>query len=170
MSKCVSTYKEEENEHLYARNIPSSTLQPYVSVRPVMTKYSYLPIVDPRRQINAKLNEQPTYNINSTFNPGTDIAPWSGFASNVNTESVLRNQIYALQKSSQAVYVPSSTSDLYSDFYKPKNTGSPHVHQLLFKENQFNTFNPNPDDTIVGSNMFMNATRSQVKDMTPQDC
>ena len=77
MDKCVSTYREEENKNLYARNIPSSPLQPYVSVRPVMTKYSYLPIVDPRRQTNTKLNEQPTYNVSSTFNPGNEPVTYS---------------------------------------------------------------------------------------------
>ena len=170
MSKCVSTYKEEENKHLYERNIPSSTLQPYLSVRPVMTKYSYLPIVDPRRQLTTKLNEQPTYNINSTFNPGNNMSPWSGFASNINTESVLRNQIYALQNCSQSVYVPSSNSDLYSNVFQPKNTGNPNAHKLLFKQDHFNDFNPNPNDSVVGGNFFMNSTRSQVKDLTPQDC
>ena len=113
----VSKNKEEDNRRIYDRNIPSAKLQPYLDVRPVMTKYSYLPIVDPRRQLDTKLNELPTYNINSTFNPGNDMAPWSGFASNINTESILRNQIYALQSCSQSEYVPSSNSDLYSDIF-----------------------------------------------------
>ena len=33
----------------------------------------------------------PTYNPKVTFNPGTAVAPWSGFSSNVNKESELRN-------------------------------------------------------------------------------
>jgi len=36
----------------YERNIPSQPLQPYLDARPVMTKYSILPIVDPRKHIN----------------------------------------------------------------------------------------------------------------------
>ena len=35
----------QTNERIYNRNIPSQMLQPYLDVRPVMTKYSYFPIV-----------------------------------------------------------------------------------------------------------------------------
>ena len=49
------------------------------------------------------------------------MAPFSGFVENVDVESVLRNQIFALQKNDQAVYVPSSKSDLYmKDQFKPR--------------------------------------------------
>lgn len=170
MNNCASQNKEQDNKRIYERNIPSSTLQPYLSVRPVMTKYSYFPIVDPRRQLNTKLNEQPTYNINTTFNPGNTVSPWSGFASNINTETILRNQVFALQKCSQSVYIPSSNSDLYSDMYQPKNTGNPSAHSLLFKKENFNDFNPNPDNKVLGTSLFMNSTRSQIRDLTPQDC
>jgi hypothetical protein len=165
-SICNSQIQEQTNKRIYDRNIPSQMLQPYLDVRPVMTKYSYLPIVDPRKQINTKLNQSPTYNVHSTFNPGNTLSPWSGFSSNINTESVLRNQVYALQKCSQAVYVPNSTSDLYNYQFKTKT--QPNPHDLLFSENSFASFNPNPDDKSIGYNMFMNSTRMQTKDLTPQ--
>jgi len=165
-SICNSKMQEQTNKRIYDRNIPSQMLQPYLDVRPVMTKYSYLPIVDPRKQTNVKLNQMPTYNVHSTFNPGNTESPWSGFASNINTESVLRNQIYALQKCSQSVYVPNSTSDLYDYTFKTKT--QPNPHDLLFAENRFSSFNPNPDDKSIGYNMFMNSTRTQIKDLTPQ--
>lgn len=165
-SICNSQMQEQTNKRIYDRNIPSQMLQPYLDVRPVMTKYSYLPIVDPRKQINVKLNQSPTYNVHSTFNPGNTQSPWSGFSSNINTESVLRNQVYALQKCSQAVYVPNSTSDLYNYQFKTKT--QPNPHDLLFSENRFSSFNPNPDDKSIGYNMFMNSTRMQTKDLTPQ--
>ena len=53
---------DTNNERIMNRNVPSQILQPYLSVRPVMTKYSILPIVDPRAPINVKLEQQPTYN------------------------------------------------------------------------------------------------------------
>lgn len=165
-SICNSQMQQQTNKRIYDRNIPSQMLQPYLDVRPVMTKYSHLPIVDPRRQTNVKLNQMPTYNVTSTFNPGNTQSPWSGFASNINTESVLRNQIYALQKCSQSVYVPNSTSDLYDYTFKTKTQLNP--HNLLFTENTFSSFNPNPDDKSIGYNVFMNSTRTQVKDLTPQ--
>ena len=116
---CVKKMHEQTNTRIYDRNIPSQMLQPYLDVRPVMTKYSYFPIVDPRKQVNVPLQQMPTYNPHKVFNPGNTQSPWSGFASNINKESELRNQIYALQKCSQAVYVPNSTSDLYNYSFEP---------------------------------------------------
>ena len=172
MNNCsVSKFQEEENRKLYSRNIPSQKLQPYLDVRPVMTKYSYLPIVDPRREINETLIQEPTYNTNAVFNPGNTQSPWSGFATNINTESELRNQIYALQRCSQAVYVPTSKSDLYSFNFTPNSSNVTQMtHKLLFKEESFNKFNPNPNEKKVGQGLFLNSTRVQVKGITNQTC
>ena len=152
----------------YDRNIPSQLLQPYLDVRPVLTKYSYFPIVDPRKPIGVPLKQFPTYSVHNVFNPGNTTSPWSGFASNINTESELRNQIYALQKCSQAVYVPNSNSDLYQ--YKFHSTKQPNPHELLFHKDTFSHFNPNPEPELLGSQVFLNSTRSQVKDITKQSC
>jgi len=151
------------NAGIYGRNIPSKPLQPYLNVRPVLTKYSKLPIVDPRKETKTPLMQLETYNIHNTFNPGTDSAPWSGYASNVNLESELRNQIFALQKSSQSVYVPKSTSSLYKYNYQNSKT-IPMNNPLLFQENTFEPFNPNPENT--GYQLFNNSTRVQVRDLT----
>ena len=133
--ECVSDIHRETNNRIYDRNIPSQMLQPYLDVRPVMTKYSYFPIVDPRRPINVPLTQMPTFNVHNVFNPGNTQSPWSGFASNINTESELRNQIYALQKCSQAIYVPPSNSDLYT--YKFQTPKQPNPFQLLFEDQTF---------------------------------
>ena len=161
---CNSKIQEQTNTRIYDRNIPSQMLQPYLDVRPVLTKYSYFPIVDPRKELNVRMEQMPTYNVGKVFNPCNAPAPWSGFASNINKESELRNQIYALQKCSQAVYVPQSNSDLYN--YKFKTVTQPNPHELLFQNNTFNNFNPNPQPEIIGSGIFNNNTRVQVKDMT----
>ena len=165
---CVSEIHRKTNERIYDRNLPSQMLQPYIDVRPVMTKYSYFPIVDPRKQINVPLQQMPTYNTEKTFNPGNRRSPWSGFASNINKESELRNQIYALQKCSQSVYVPNSTSDLYN--YQFQTPSIPNPHELLFNDETFDSFNPNPAPGLCGSGIFFNSTRCQVKDMTNQKC
>jgi hypothetical protein len=166
--QCVSDIHKDTNTRIYDRNIPSQMLQPYIDVRPVMTKYSYLAIVDPRKQINVPLVQMPTYNVNQVFNPGNTQSPWSGFASNINKESELRNQVYALQKCSQAVYVPRSSSDLYSYQFQTKTQHNP--HELLFRNESFESFNPNPSPAICGSGIFYNNTRCQVRDMTKQTC
>jgi len=162
--ECSSKMQEQINKKIYDRNIPSQMLQPYLDVRPVMTKYSYFPIVDPRKQISVPLKQQPTYNVHNVFNPGNTTSPWSGFASNINKESELRNQIYALQKCSQSVYVPNSNSDLYN--YKFKTVTKPNPHELLFNNPSFDEFNPNPNSGIIGNAIFLNPTRVQVRDLT----
>ena len=130
-SECVSDIHKQTNQRIYNRNIPSQMLQPYIDVRPVMTKYSYFPIVDPRKNIRVPLKQMPTYDVHKVFNPGNTQSPFSGFASNINVESELMNQIYALQKCSQAVYVPSSKSDLYDYIFQTKT--QPNPHDLLFR-------------------------------------
>jgi len=43
-------------------------------------------------------------------------------------------------------------------------------HELLFRNDSFNSFNPNPAPGLCGSGIFYNNTRCQVKDMTKQKC
>jgi len=163
--ECSSQITDSINDRIYDRNLPSSILQPYISVRPVMTKYSHMPIVDPRRKTCVPMDVQPTFNPYKVFNPGNTQSPWSGFASNINVESELRNQIYALQKCSQAVYVPSSHSDLYTFQFQP--CGKMQIQQpfqALFKEEKFDKFDANPEK--IGQGIFMNHTRQQIRDFT----
>lgn len=154
-----SIINEETNHRIYNRNIPSQPLQAYLNVRPVMTKYSLMPIVDPRRKIVVPMVQNPTYNVETVFNPGNREAPWSGY--NVNEESILRNQIFALQKGSQKEYVPNSTSNLYQWTFENKNPVS-QPHDLLFIEPKFNDFNPN--QLNLGYSLFHNSTRAQLKE------
>lgn len=167
LRECASQITNSINTRIYDRNIPSHVLQPYLSVRPVMTKYSIMPIVDPRTPIRTPLVQQPVYNTNEVFNPGNAQAPWSGFATNINTESELRNQIYALQSCSQAVYVPSSNSDLYKFNFKNNSSNVQQPFPGLFQNEHFNSFNPNPED--IGQGLFQNCTRQQLKDLTPNN-
>ena len=169
-NNCISDMKEEYNSNIYDRNIPGQMLQPYLNVRPVSTKYSVMPIVDPRKNNKTMLQNMPTFNTQTTFNPGTDNAPWSGYASNVNIESELKNQIYGLQKCSQSIYVPNSDSDLYEYKYKPKMRTDITQHQLLFQPQSFNTFDPNPSSDVIGINFFNNSTRDQLKNMVNPKC
>jgi hypothetical protein len=161
-----STHRNNSiNQKLYERNIPSHTLQPYLNVRPVMTKYSILPIVDPRKETPYPLTQVPVYNIQTSFNPGNAQAPWSGYSSNVNVESDLRSQIFALQSCDQSVYVPKSTSDLYNySFALPNNTYQQGNHDLLFKEETFNEVKYVSENTHLG--LFNNFTRTNLNTFT----
>jgi len=151
------------NARLYERNIPSATLQPYLSVRSVNTKYSIMPVVDPRYTSNVPLTVQPTYNIGNTFNPGNSVAPWSGFAANIGIESELRNQIHVLQRCSATTYVPSSQSDLYKSHMPPNNqTTDANQRNDLFSSPTFKKFNPIEKHPTAGTLQFNNATRQQM--------
>jgi hypothetical protein len=112
MSFITNKQNNETNTRIYTRNIPTQELQPYLDIKPMSTtRCSVFPILD-QRQPN--VHSYPTYNVGAVFNPGNRMAPWSGFSNKIGDESILRNQIYPLEKSnSNNVYVPSSKSDLY---------------------------------------------------------
>jgi hypothetical protein len=151
------------NMRTFERIIPSQPLQPYLDVRPASTKYSLFPVVDPRKEINVPLIQRATYNQKSVYNPG-DNAPWCGYANNVNQESLLRNQVYALQKCSQSVYIPSSKSSLY--VHKTTNSNPvAQTHPNLFKEQTFSN-KPFQHKQHIGYALFNNSTRCQLKNLT----
>ena len=52
---------QETNTRIYQRNLPSQLLQSYIDVRPVSTKYSLLPIVDPRAKPTVPYIAQPDF-------------------------------------------------------------------------------------------------------------
>lgn len=157
----ASQRNNEINTRIYDRNLPTQLIQPYISVRPVMTKYSILPIVDPRKPNLVKMEQMPTYNLEKVFNPGNTVSPWSGYSSNINVESDLKGQIFALQKCDQSVYVPKSNSDLYKYSFKSSHE-SLQPHSLLFKEEKFNCFNPISEKYNLS--LFNNSTRTQIQD------
>ena len=152
----------KSSERIFGRNLPSSSLQPYFSVSPVNTKFSVLGSVDVRKPTTEKLHHYPVYDSMNTFNPGNRMAPWSGYSSNVHNESVLRNQIFALQRSDQAVYVPGSHSDLYNPTVSTNNTldGS-----LLFKEPDWLNKNMNIVSHDNNHGIFFNHTRQQLNEL-----
>ena len=155
---CGMERTEELSQRMAERNVPSAPLAPQFSMRPVSTKYSIMPIVDQRAKSNVPIITRPTYNVQHTFNPGTAQAPWSGFATQVNEESKLRNQFFALQRCEQPNYVPSSDSDMYKVVVSGRQERQPFPG--LFETQQFAPFNPNSCNT--GYNLFDNCTRQQL--------
>jgi len=103
-------YDNELNKRLETRNIPSSPLQPLFDFRPSMTRYTWFQTVEPK--IPGTINY--SYDPKQVFNPGNR-APPSYFFQNVDTESTLRNQFFALQRSPQKEYIPELNSSLYEN-------------------------------------------------------
>tara|TARA_Y100000389_G_scaffold204091_2_gene254963 strand:+ start:7099 stop:7605 length:507 start_codon:yes stop_codon:yes gene_type:complete len=110
---CNTDKLEKMNKEIRDRNIPSKPLRPEFSLRPVPTQRTILPVVDNRVQPDVPLKRYENFSVEKVFNPGTSQAPWNGFAANINTDSLLRNQFFALQKCSEAEFIPSSKSSLY---------------------------------------------------------
>ena len=153
----------ELSKRISQRNIPSKPLQAQFSVRPISTKYDIMSVVDGREKSSVSLKRHPVYNTSNTFNPGNAQGPWLGFATNVNDESKLRNQFFALQRCDNAAYIPSSKSDMYH-----VNVGGRmevQSHPGLFENPDLGYFNPNPDNANVGHNIFNNSTRDQIKNV-----
>lgn len=157
LNVCNIEYDNELNLRLCARNEPSRPLQPQFSLRPVSTKYALLPVVDTVIPSSVPLDTYPIYQPGQVFNPGNNMAPWSGFATNIDVESTLRSQFMALQRNEQSVYIPSSDSDMYVNpvYGRPEQQPFPG----LFQSPSFQSFNPNTCN--VGKDLFHNPTREQ---------
>lgn len=162
---CQHERQDELNDRISSRNIPSTPLEPSYYHVPVSTKYAYMPILDQRKPATVPLNNYPVFSPHDTFNPGNSMAPWAGFANNVNIESSLRSQFFALQHCEQSEYVPSSSSDLYNVYVPPNPVKQPFPN--LFKKEVFDHCNPNPHN--LGNNFFNNNTRNDNKDIIPEE-
>ena len=164
MYTCNHERVDDINNRISDRNVPSTGLQPQYSIRPVATKYGYMQVLDQYKKTTVPLNQYTPYSTKAIFNPGNAQAPWSGFSNNVNVESSLRNQFFALQNCEQSDFVPKSTSDLYQtkvDYVPQKQS-----HPLLFDKPDLAPFNPNVHN--LGGSLFNNHTRYQLKDTN--DC
>jgi hypothetical protein len=158
---CQQERTEELSRRMRDRNIPSGPLQPQLCARPVLSKYAIMPILDQRKPATVPLMNYPVYNPNHVFNPGSAVAPWSGYATAVNVESTLRNQFFALQKCEQSEYVPSSNSDLYNVRIDSRQIQQ--THPLLFKSEKFAPVNP--DCFNLANRVFNNSTRTEIKNV-----
>ena len=156
---------EDINSLIYNRHKPSIVLPPKFDIRPVSTKYSYMPIFD-RRSIPTESLAMPV--IQNTLVPGVSThGPWDGFASNINTESQLRSQCYPLQRGyTTTCFIPSSQSELYhyivQDEISSQYTQPQQPHQLLFESVELISDNIPIKNT---SGMFFNvSTRYEFKE------
>lgn len=150
--------------NIYERVVPSHEMQMNFGFRPIMSKYATMPILDNRVNSSVKINKEEIHNSEEIFYPGTSKPHFSGFATNIDNESTLRNQFFALQKGDNHVYVPNSDSDLYENNLDIVNNNLNLDNLTVFKEENFNDFNPNLSNKI-GYNIFNNSTRVQLKNI-----
>lgn len=159
------TRVEELNDRLFHRNQPDQPLPPNFDPRPVPTKYSRFPVLDQRMPTTIPIESNFNYSLEQSFAPAVmKNGPVNGFIKNVNMESELRNQYFALQRGAdQACYVPSSTSDMYRVNLSTSTTrNEEQVFPLLFENPSFSQdVHPNLVDQRIGKDTYYNHTRTQ---------
>ena len=147
---------DELNQRLASRYFPDIPLEPNFSPRPLSTKYNLPMLVAPTVPIRQGIK----HNVQTNFNPASRTGPYKTYARNIDTEAVLRNQTMALQHSSQSVYVPSSTSDLYRVEVVARPVAQPYAG--LFDQPTF-ADRVRPNLAGIGQDRFFNSTRTQLR-------
>jgi len=167
-NQLASDRTNQINKEIYSRNIPTMELQPNYGFSSTSTRFQIMPVI-----INKPVNQNKqytAYSSSSNFYGGNSKGPWSGFSNNIDNESELRNQNYALQKDSLGAYIPSSHSNLYEYNWKINNDSytneeSQFYNSDLFVPPKHASFNPNLYSDDVGYALFNNSTRIQNKDI-----
>lgn len=163
---------EELNDRILDRNHSDHPLPPNFNNRPVQTKYALFPMLDKRMPATVPIESNYDYSLETNFTPPVmTIGPVSGYVNNVNTESTLRNQFFALQKGAdQSVYIPSSNSDLYNVTVVSRPEEQP--YPLLFKNSVAldKTLHSNiKNNPHIGKDVFHNYTRTQLRNGKTND-
>jgi hypothetical protein len=146
-------YDNELNKRLENRNIPSSPLQPIYDIRPLATKYTMFHTVDDTKQYHSQSQYQ--YDPHQVFNPGK--APIDYFIRNIDVESKLRSQFFAIQNSPQALYVPEVNSQLYEN-------PMAYLNEPSFSPTEAKTeYQGNTDSEFQNQSMFYNCIKMNSK-------
>lgn len=148
--------EEVINKRIYERNISNKHLDVLYPLIPYSTKFQKFPTTPTMQNIDTNISNKLDYNYSAGMHPGTSRGPIQGFMQNVDFESSLRNQFFALQKCDQSNFVPNSNSDLYVET-TIQTTPYKDNHGLLFKTHSYkNNKNVKKEDYL-----FNNYTRFQ---------
>ena len=154
---------EENNNRLFSRKQSDLLLEPVFDPRPTGTRGGMMPVISTKKEAEVQFRNYANYTT-SSFAPATKTAPFRRFAENINEESELRNQIFALQRSEKGAYVPQSFSDLYIVTVPEKGLSQEeqkNLHYGLFEEQSFKHFDPGSKyDT---QKLFNNDTKQALK-------
>tara|TARA_Y100000768_G_scaffold2261_1_gene1687 strand:+ start:11074 stop:11568 length:495 start_codon:yes stop_codon:yes gene_type:complete len=155
---------EELNNRLNSRLTFSNILEPVFDPRPNGTRGGLSSHDD--TEASVPLNNYENYNPETMFAPMTKTGPYKGYAKRIHLENELRHQFFALQRSENGIFIPSSQSDLYSNDVPPKPNNyedRKHEHNELFVEEGFANFDPT-ENIEARETLFNNHTQQYVKD------
>ena len=146
--------EEVINKRIYERNISNKHLS-IISLYHIQLNFKNFNNTT-MQNIDTNISNKLDYNYSAGMHPGTSRGPIQGFMQNVDFESSLRNQFFALQKCDQSNFVPNSNSDLYVET-TIQTTPYKDNHGLLFKTHSYkNNKNVKKEDYL-----FNNYTRFQ---------
>ena len=152
------------NDRILSRFSCDVPLQANFDVRPVPTKYSRFPVIDRVTQPKIGIKDRGDFRVSDNFAPVQSRGPVDGYFSQVDKESSLRNQFFAIQSAPQAAYIPSSDSDLYKVKMPTPTVKEAQPHPSLFDRYRMDVLAPVRNaDPNVGHKTFMNDTRVQLR-------
>ena len=155
---------DEINNRILSRIACDVPLQANFDIRPVPTKYARFPVIDRIAQPKIDIKDRGDFLVSEQFAPVQSRGPVDGYFSQVNVESSLRNQFFAIQSAPQAAYIPSSNSDLYRVSMAKPSIVEPQPHMGLFDRYQMDILAPVRNaDPNIGHKTFMNDTRVQMR-------
>jgi hypothetical protein len=159
---------DDLNTRTQSRQYSDFPLPPNFDPRPAETRYSIFPMLDKRMPTTVPIESNFGYAMETNFTPPiTTNGPVAAYINNVNVESNLRNQYFALQKGAdQSSYVPSSKGDLYNVYVPSRPSEQP--YPLLFEKPVYeHKIHPNlAAAPNIGRDLFHNNTRTQLRNTT----
>lgn len=160
---------EELNERIHGRIKPDKNviLKPNFDIRSVPTRNCLIfPILDLKDKNHGT---NTLFNSEEGFAPIQTKGPFVNYVQNIDKETQLRNQNYALQRGAdQSVYVPSSTSDLYNNVIPISSINIEQPFHGLFERNRnfVTTQNNFVNNFQIGRDIFHNNTKVQLRTNT----
>jgi len=114
----TGNYSNYINKRILERTMQFENIEALISPRPQSTLCTMpLQNIIPHESCKAIiLNYENNYTLNSTTSNANTCninGKWCKYVNNIDTESILKNQVYALQHAPHTKYVPDSCSDLY---------------------------------------------------------
>ena len=158
------------NSRMYSHLIPSlndvsnrNMLEPCMDLHATPTRYTQMQTIPQHKTPVVPPGTYDQYEQSNANGKRYSGGTYDGFARNVDSETVLRNQVVPLNRSEAYSYIPSTNSDMYVTQQASLSNRVPGVATKqfhgLFEEPSFASHNPN----VLGGgrDVFSNHTREQ---------
>ena len=160
---------DELNARLRDRVRADAPLRPNHAPRSVPTRQVLLPTADARPPAAEGFRRYDDYSPATNHASITSRGPPREFLANIDTETMLRGHVHALQRGAeQAAYVPSSRSELYHDAVPAgAGTGGAQPFPQLWESAEFAPNARARNAAGLGGDRFNNSSRAQMAAAAP---